>query len=228
MHSAKPTRAASKAQHKAQKVHKQQKKVTKVQKRTVSTKKALFPKVATPSPKFNTIAPVQPSFKMQPVSAFRATKPVFDEAASAGKPMKDFFEISITSPNFSPYVKQKAYAVYVATTHGERGILHNAAPLIATLRPGVLQVFEEEKQTEPKKFFVPAGVVRIANDDKSLAVTCSEIIPVEELDGDAAKKVFETASAAANAATDGMVKAKHTIAMNVADAIVKAVEKYQV
>ena len=144
------------------------------------------------------------------------------------KQIKDYLEFSLTSPNFSPYNKSKAHAVYVATTHGERGILRNAAALVATLRPGVCRVYEESTVTDPKKFFLPAGVVRIANDDKALEVTASEIIPVEELDGDAAKRLLETATAAAAATTDAVAKAQHTITMRVANAIVKAAEKYKV
>jgi F0F1-type ATP synthase epsilon subunit len=79
-----------------------------------------------------------------------------------------------------------------------------------------------------KKFFLPAGVVRIANDDKALEITASEIIPLEELDGDAAKKLLETATQAASSATDAVAKAQHTITMRVANAIVKATEKYKV
>jgi len=168
------------------------------------------------------------NFKLAPLSTqlrgFRTTPIAFAEPEK--KQIKEYLEVTLTSPNVTPYYKQKAHAVYVATTHGERGILRNASAMIATLRPGVCKVYEDAAVTDPKKFFLPSGVVRIANDDKALEITASEIIPVEELDGEAAKKLLETATAAAASATDAAVKAQHTITMRVANAIVKATEKY--
>jgi hypothetical protein len=67
------------------------------------------------------------------------------------KQLKEYLEVTLTSPNVTPFMKAKAHAVYVNTTHGERGILRNAAALVATLRPGVCKVYEDSTQTDAKK-----------------------------------------------------------------------------
>lgn len=190
----------------------------------VSALPSFTPAVAT----FQQSAPVfnKPSFG---ATSFRSTKAQFAEEAADKKKLKDYLEFTITSPNSTPFKLAKGYAVYVATAHGERGILRGSKPLISTLRPGVIKVYSEKDQAPEttKKFFAPSGVVRVANDDHALEITASELIPVEELDGAAAQQLLATATAAAAAATDAAVKAEHTITMRVASAIIAAVNKYQ-
>mgnify|MGYP004709087505 CR=1 FL=1 len=159
---------------------------------------------------------------MQTGRSFRSSAIVRAEASNIKEGHLDF---TLVAPNFQPFVNASVYQVDLSTIHGDRGILRGAAPYIGTLRPGVVHVYEDDKTKDPTKFFVPAGVLRIANEgDHALTITASEIIPVADLDGDAARHLLETATAAVAAATDEAVKAQHTITMNVANAILREVE----
>jgi F0F1-type ATP synthase epsilon subunit len=156
--------------------------------------------------------------------SFRVTKSLKSDAVVTKKEVKPYLEFSLLSPNFSPHVQAEAYAVYVSTTKGDRGILRNAAPAIGTLRPGLVRVYKDANDKTPTKYFVPAGVLRVANDDHSLVITASEIIPFADLDGEAARAVLATATEQANATTDPQQKAKHNIAIQVAQAVVQCTQ----
>jgi F0F1-type ATP synthase epsilon subunit len=231
-------------------------KVTKTTKRNIATKKVVkkapvaakapaFPVLSLTSPTMRamTTAAVQapvvakksakktfsviqrtPAFQAQNTQLFRQTNKQFAEEA---KKIKDYFEISIASPNIAPYKNAQAYSVYISAAHGERGILRNSAANIYTLRPGALRVFEEQGQ-QPKTWFVPAGVARVANDDKALTVTCTEMIPLDDLCPDQAKKMLDASTAAAASAMDAAEKNKHTVNMRVAQSVIKAIERFGV
>lgn len=162
------------------------------------------------------------SAQKKQVRSFRTTRATRSDDVK--KEVKPYLDFTLVSPNFQPYVNAAVHQVYVSTTKGDRGILRNAAPALATLRPGVLKVFKDAAEKTPVKFFVPGGVLRIANDDHALVVTASEIIPFDDLDVDAAKKLLDTANANIAAAQDPIAKAEHTITMSVAKAMVQVLE----
>eukprot|EP00461_Guttulinopsis_vulgaris_P002519 UN02520 len=168
--------------------------------------------------------PVQAVQAVQAVRTYRTSAPLRSEPAAVKKEVKPYLDFTLVSPNFQPYVNAAVHQVYVSTTKGDRGILRNAAPALATLRPGVLKVYKDAGEKNPEKFFVPGGVLRIANDDHALVVTASEIIPFDHLDVDAAKKLLDQANNAIATTTDPQQKAEHTITMSVAKAMIQVLE----
>merc|ERR1712025_1478582 len=82
------------------------------------------------------------------------------------------------------YDKASVKQVDLATFSGNIGILPDHVPLLAVLKPGVIEVIEENDQR--KAYFASSGTVTI-NDDSSVQILCEEACPVENLDSGAAK-----------------------------------------
>lgn len=72
----------------------------------------------------------------------------------------------------------EAAMVSLPGAEGDMGILPGHAPMIATLRPGVIEVGGSESGAE--RIFVAGGVLEVARD--KLVVLADEAIPVAELD----------------------------------------------
>merc|ERR1719362_1855554 len=86
---------------------------------------------------------------------------------------------------------------------------------------GVVTVYEDDGSN--KKFFVSSGSVTI-NEDSSVQILAEEAHKVEDLDAAAARQVLADAQAAVNAAKDDVERAEAAIAVEVGEALVKAVE----
>jgi len=74
----------------------------------------------------------------------------------------------------------EAEMVTVPGAEGDLGILPGHAPLISSLRPGVIQVDGAENWDD--RIFVAGGVAEVAAD--KLVVLAEEAVPVSELDRD--------------------------------------------
>jgi F-type H+-transporting ATPase subunit delta len=119
--------------------------------------------------------------------------------------------------------------------------MSNLSIFPAALKPGVVQVTENDGTT--KKIFVSSGTITV-NEDASVQVLAEEAHPVENLDAAACRELFASAqSQAASASTDVVsklytivacsvltlfcrpqAKAEAAIALEVAEALVKAAE----
>ena len=111
--------------------------------------------------------------------------------------------------------------VDVPSYSGNFGILANHVPALAVIKPGVVTVFENDGNA--KKYFVSSGTVTI-NDDSSVQVLAEEAVPVDWLDASAAKQVLSEAQAKAGKGGSEQEKAEAAIALEVGEALVKAVE----
>ena len=111
--------------------------------------------------------------------------------------------------------------VDVPSYSGNFGILANHVPALAVMKPGVVTVFENEGSA--KKYFVSSGTIAI-NDDSSVQVLAEEAVPVEWLDGPACRQLLNEAQANAGKAGTEQEKAEAAIAVEVTEALVKAVE----
>ncbi|KAK4879333.1 hypothetical protein RN001_007479 [Aquatica leii] len=111
--------------------------------------------------------------------------------------------------------------VDVPSFSGAFGILPKHVPTLAVLKPGVVTVFENDGAV--KKIFVSSGTVTI-NDDSSVQIIAEEAAALEELDSAAAKDTLNKAMSQLSSATSDKEKAEATIAVEVAEAIVKAIE----
>ncbi|KAF5285662.1 hypothetical protein FQR65_LT13092 [Abscondita terminalis] len=110
--------------------------------------------------------------------------------------------------------------VDVPSFSGAFGILPKHVPTLAVLKPGVVTIFENDGAV--KKIFVSSGTVTI-NDDSSVQVIAEEAAALEDLDASAAKDTLNKAMSQLSSATSDIAKAEAAIAVEVAEAIVKAV-----
>lgn len=84
-----------------------------------------------------------------------------------------------------------------------------------------MTVYEDDGAA--KKFFVSSGSVTI-NDDSSVQIIAEESHPIEDLDAAACRQVLADAQASLSAAADEVAKAEAMIAVEVGEALVKAME----
>merc|ERR1739838_1029622 len=126
---------------------------------------------------------------------------------------------TFAAPNGVHYKDAVVKQIDVPSFSGSFGILPNHVPALAVLAPGTITVYEESGDSN--KFFVSSGTVTI-NDDSSVQILAEEAHSLDAFDANAAKAALEEATAAANAAGDDAAKAEAQIAVEVADALVKA------
>ncbi len=69
-------------------------------------------------------------------------------------------------------------AVLVPGSEGDFMVLPNHAPVMSTIRPGVLEVYEEDSKT-PERIFLRGGFAEVALG--SLVVLAEEAVPIKEL-----------------------------------------------
>nr|ALS04571.1 mitochondrial ATP synthase delta chain [Pseudodiaptomus poplesia]ALS04572.1 mitochondrial ATP synthase delta chain [Pseudodiaptomus poplesia] len=132
-------------------------------------------------------------------------------------------EMSFTfaAPNGVHYNAASVKQVDVPSFSGAFGILPNHVPSLAVLKPGVVTVYEDDGST--KKFFVSSGSVTI-NVDSTVQILAEEAHKIEDLDAAAARKVLADAQASLSSASDDVARAEAQIAVEVGEALVKAVE----
>ncbi len=94
--------------------------------------------------------------------------------------------------------------VVVPGAEGDFGVLAGHAPIVSSLRPGALEVYENDKPTE--RYFVSGGLAEMVGD--RLTVLAEEAIPVSELQADDMAQRVRDAEEDVNDATDEDVKAR--------------------
>jgi len=88
------------------------------------------------------------------------------------------FQFDLVSPE-RVLASEEAVQVVVPGEAGNFGVLAHHMPLLSTLRPGVVEVYNAEGK-EPKKIFVAGGFADVA--DNQCTVLAEEAIAVEDLD----------------------------------------------
>jgi len=130
---------------------------------------------------------------------------------------------TFASPNGVIYNQVKnVKQVDVPTLSGCFGILVNHVPTLAVLKPGVVTVTEAEGGAV-KKFFVSSGSVSV-NPDSSVQILAEEAFPLDKLDLSSAQAQVQQAQQAISSASNDRAKAEAQIALECAEAIVKAIQ----
>uniref|UniRef100_A0A2M4A883 ATP synthase F(1) complex subunit delta, mitochondrial n=1 Tax=Anopheles triannulatus TaxID=58253 RepID=A0A2M4A883_9DIPT len=111
--------------------------------------------------------------------------------------------------------------VDVPSFSGAFGILPKHVPTLAVLKPGVVTVYENDGAQ--KKIFVSSGTVTV-NEDASVQVLAEEAHPVEDLDASACRELLTSAQSQLSSASGDKDRAEAAIAVEVAEALVKAAE----
>ena len=105
--------------------------------------------------------------------------------------------------------------VVVPGAEGDFGAMAAHAPLISTVRPGLIDIHEDGKVAE--RIFVAGGFTEVTAD--RVTVLAEETFPLANITTDLASKRLEAAKAAADAATTEYEKANAQHLLNVAEAL---------
>jgi F-type H+-transporting ATPase subunit delta len=111
--------------------------------------------------------------------------------------------------------------VDVPTLSGSFGILADHVPTLAVLKPGVVAITENEGAI--KKFFVSSGSVTV-NADSSVQLLAEEAFALDKLDLKAAQEQIAEAQKQVAAARDDLSKAEAQVALETAEAVVRAIQ----
>ncbi|XP_055709134.1 ATP synthase subunit delta, mitochondrial [Phlebotomus papatasi] len=133
----------------------------------------------------------------------------------------DEMKLTFAAANQVFYDELEVRQIDVPTFSGHFGILPKHVPTLAVLQPGVVQVYEKDGAS--KKFFVSSGTVTV-NNDSSVQVLAEEAHPVESLDASACREVLQSSQQQLASAQNDVARAEAGIAVEVAEALVKAVQ----
>ena len=87
--------------------------------------------------------------------------------------------------------------VIIAGTEGDFGILPEHAPLISSIRPGLLEIHDSEKTD---KFFLAGGFVEVLSNQVS--ILASELCSLEDIDVSSCKDEIENLKKQLNSSQD--------------------------
>ncbi len=100
--------------------------------------------------------------------------------------MTDTLHIEIVSPERLLKSAETAMVV-VPGSDGDFGVLPNHAPFMSTLRPGVLEIFDDEAGAA-ERLFVKGGLAQVSPD--GLTLLAEEVIDLSSVDtGDLASQI---------------------------------------
>ncbi len=100
--------------------------------------------------------------------------------------MSDKFTIEIISPD-KIILQAEAKEVVIPSFEGEMGILKDHIPLITFLRPGLVNIIDEDKKT----FFVEEGTVEFSNN--ILLILSSTAQELSKIDKNSLKNLIDDA-----------------------------------
>ncbi len=103
--------------------------------------------------------------------------------------MAETLQFELVSPERLLASEQVAMVV-VPGSEGDFGVLPRHAPLIATVRPGAISVYETRAEVS-RRIFVAGGFAEVVGDRCTVLV--EEAIPVEELDRAAVEQALREA-----------------------------------
>uniref|UniRef100_A0A182QUP3 ATP synthase F(1) complex subunit delta, mitochondrial n=1 Tax=Anopheles farauti TaxID=69004 RepID=A0A182QUP3_9DIPT len=133
----------------------------------------------------------------------------------------DEMAFTLAAANKVFYDSANIRQVDVPSFSGAFGILPKHVPTLAVLKPGVVTVYENDGAV--KKIFVSSGTVTV-NEDASVQVLAEEAHPVEDLDSSACRELLTSAQSQLTSASGDKDRAEAAIAVEVAEALVKASE----
>jgi F-type H+-transporting ATPase subunit epsilon len=91
----------------------------------------------------------------------------------------NFFHFELVSPE-KLVLGKDAVMVTVPGGEGDFGVLAGHAPLITTVRPGVIELYEQSDTAVSERIFVAGGFAEVTNE--RCTVLAEEAVPVAELD----------------------------------------------
>ncbi|EDW82735.1 ATP synthase subunit delta, mitochondrial [Drosophila tropicalis] len=133
----------------------------------------------------------------------------------------DEMKLTFAAANKTFYDAAVVRQIDVPSFSGAFGILAKHVPTLAVLKPGVVQVVENDGKLT--KYFVSSGSVTV-NEDSSVQVLAEEAHNVADIDVNEARQLLSKYQSQLSSAGDDKAKAEAAIAVEVAEALVKAAE----
>ncbi|XP_034666110.1 ATP synthase subunit delta, mitochondrial [Drosophila subobscura] len=133
----------------------------------------------------------------------------------------DEMKLTFAAANKTFYDATVVRQIDVPSFSGAFGILAKHVPTLAVLKPGVVQVVENDGKTT--KYFVSSGSVTV-NEDSSVQVLAEEAHNIADIDISEARQLLSKYQSQLSSAGDDKAKAEAAIAVEVAEALVKAAE----
>eukprot|EP00567_Pseudictyota_dubia_P018427 CAMPEP_0197434182 /NCGR_PEP_ID=MMETSP1175-20131217/1949_1 /TAXON_ID=1003142 /ORGANISM="Triceratium dubium, Strain CCMP147" /LENGTH=168 /DNA_ID=CAMNT_0042962805 /DNA_START=67 /DNA_END=573 /DNA_ORIENTATION=+ len=109
--------------------------------------------------------------------------------------------LNFNLPHETIYSGANVSQVIVPGAAGEYGITADHVPIVAQLKPGVLQIMHDGSG-EPEKYFV-AGGFSLTHPNSVTDISCPEAVKLDDIDSAAVQKNFEAAKSAFSSAESG-------------------------
>ncbi|MBM3538710.1 MAG: F0F1 ATP synthase subunit epsilon [Alphaproteobacteria bacterium] len=127
--------------------------------------------------------------------------------------MADKVQFELVSPE-RLLVSREVEMVVVPGSEGDFGVLPDHAPLISTVRPGVIEIHESGAVAE--QIFVAGGFAEVTGE--RCTVLADEAIPVKEIDRGATQKQLDEAKGELAAASDDAARERLSARIDALDA----------
>ncbi|GAB1320524.1 delta subunit of the central stalk of mitochondrial F1F0 ATP synthase, atp16 [Madurella fahalii] len=109
--------------------------------------------------------------------------------------VSDKIKLSLSLPHQSIYKSHDVVQVNIPAESGEMGVLANHVPSIEQLKPGVVEIMEENGSTT--RFFLSGGFA-VVQPQSALSINAVEGFPLEDFSPDAVRAQIAEAQKVAN------------------------------
>lgn len=144
-----------------------------------------------------------------------------EEAAATDPAFATKLKFNFSIPATPIYSAAPVRMVIIPGASGVFGVLKDHVPTTAAMKPGVVQIQENEGDTELKQYFVSGGFAFV-KPDSSLDIQAVEAVKLEDLDVEAVKKGVANYTALVSSTTDEKAKAEAEIGLEVYQAMAAA------
>ncbi len=127
------------------------------------------------------------------------------------------FQFELVSPE-AVLSSEPATMVVVPGEAGDFGVLADHAPLLSSLRPGVVEIHSE---TGKRRVFVAGGFADVGNN--ACSVLAEEAVPVEKMNASDLEQALKNLTEDKGVATDPLEKAKIEAKIGIVRAKIQAV-----
>ena len=131
--------------------------------------------------------------------------------------MTDTVQFELVSPA-KLLLSEDVEMVVVPGGEGDFGVLPGHTPMLTTVRPGIIDIYENDKVT--KRIFVEGGFAEVSGE--RCAVLAEEAVDLEELDQSAAEARLKKATESLSAAEGDVAKKAAERELRTAEAMVAA------
>ncbi|KAH9809352.1 ATP synthase [Melampsora americana] len=129
-------------------------------------------------------------------------------------------QLSLVLPHETIFSSSGVTQVNIAAESGDMGVLANHVASIESLKPGVVEVIEN--QGDSKKWFVSGGFANV-HPNNSLTINAVEAYPLEAFSAEAARAGLQEAQRALSTGTEAQ-KAEAAVEVEVFEALVAALK----